>query len=286
VNNTYIYCLIDPITKEVRYIGKSNNPNQRLVEHIKYSKYNSYKDNWIFGLKNKGLFPELFILDEVIQDEWSFWEKYYISLYKSWGFKLTNLTEGGDGNSLVSENMRNKISNGLKSYYQKNPSTRKNKTFVDLFGEERANEIISKIILAKNGIKIHTEEHKLNLSNKMSGNQYTKGRKLSEEHKKRISEKSKGRKVTDEVKKKISKKNSGDKNGMYGKKHTKDSLQKISDNSKGENHSMSKIKESDVLLIREYHKNKTYNQKEISKLFNISYSLVNKIVYRVLWKHI
>lgn len=52
--------------------------------------------NWIKGLKKEGLKPILEIIDEVDKIEWKFWEKHYISLYKSWGFRLTNLTEGGD----------------------------------------------------------------------------------------------------------------------------------------------------------------------------------------------
>ena len=37
------------------------------------------------------------LLDLVPTKEWKFWEKYYISLFKSWGFKLENKNEGGGG---------------------------------------------------------------------------------------------------------------------------------------------------------------------------------------------
>jgi len=43
-NETYIYCLLH--NNEVKYVGKSDNPNQRFKEHIKKSKYKkTYKDN-------------------------------------------------------------------------------------------------------------------------------------------------------------------------------------------------------------------------------------------------
>jgi len=70
------------------------------------------------------------------------------------------------------------------------------------------------------------------------------------------------------------------------KTHTKEALKKISERSKGQNHPNSKLTEEDVLLIREYYTNKTYNQKEMSKMFKVSYSLIQKITQRVLWQHI
>lgn len=93
---TYIYSLNCPITEEVRYIGKSNNPTKRLNSHTS-DKSKNYKASWIKSLKEQNLKPVLEIIDEVSNLEWEFWEQHYISLYKSWNFKLTNLTNGGDG---------------------------------------------------------------------------------------------------------------------------------------------------------------------------------------------
>lgn len=60
----YIYGLIDPETKDVRYIGKANNPKVRYRQHIK-NKYqnNQHKQGWINALYKKGLRPELSILE-------------------------------------------------------------------------------------------------------------------------------------------------------------------------------------------------------------------------------
>jgi hypothetical protein len=38
-------------------------------------------------------------LDEVPKINWQYWEKFYISLFKSWGFDLVNYTGGGDGST-------------------------------------------------------------------------------------------------------------------------------------------------------------------------------------------
>lgn len=91
---TFIYGLLDPETKEVRYIGKSNRPQRRLIRHLREER-NNHKCNWLKSLN--GSSPELIIIDEVINSEWEFWESFYIELFRSWGFNLTNSTEGGLG---------------------------------------------------------------------------------------------------------------------------------------------------------------------------------------------
>ena len=92
----YIYTLNDPISNEPRYVGWTVNMYNRLAAHITDSD-KGYKTNWVKSLKNKGLLPIMECVDEVPLSEWVFWEQHYISLYKSWGFKLVNLTIGGDG---------------------------------------------------------------------------------------------------------------------------------------------------------------------------------------------
>ena len=87
---TFIYTLSDPITNEIRYVGKTKNPSDRLKGHIKESyKKNTYKNNWVNGLITKNNTPIMEIIDEV-EENWQFWESFYIYLFKSWGFKLTN----------------------------------------------------------------------------------------------------------------------------------------------------------------------------------------------------
>ena len=87
---TFIYELIDPRTNEPRYIGKTNNPNYRLKNgHLNNSelKNKTYKCNWIKSLLKQNLKPTLNIIDEVNENEWQYWEKFYIGLYKEFGFK-------------------------------------------------------------------------------------------------------------------------------------------------------------------------------------------------------
>lgn len=100
MKSVYIYALIDPRDSHVRYIGKANNPKERYNNHFNSSRdKNTYKRNWINSLRNDGYRPELLILDEVPIITWQYWEKFYISLFKSYGFKLVNYTLGGDGST-------------------------------------------------------------------------------------------------------------------------------------------------------------------------------------------
>ena len=95
---TYIYSLSDPITHEIRYIGKTNNIVKRLYGHLTKSNLVKYthKNNWIKQLLLYGSKPIIEIIDKVPNSEWIFWEIYWISQFKVWGFNLTNLTDGGD----------------------------------------------------------------------------------------------------------------------------------------------------------------------------------------------
>ena len=94
---TNIYTLTDPITNEIRYVGKANNVSKRYYKHCRLTVKNTHKNNWINKLLKKKLKPIVEIIDVVPIDEWVFWETYWISQIRSWGFKLVNSTDGGDG---------------------------------------------------------------------------------------------------------------------------------------------------------------------------------------------
>lgn len=90
----YIYILSDPETLEPRYVGKTTNIKIRFRRHIKdMNKKNTYLYTWVRTLKDN---PIIEVIDEV-ENNWQFWKQFWISQLKTWGFKLTNLTIGGDG---------------------------------------------------------------------------------------------------------------------------------------------------------------------------------------------
>ena len=94
---SYIYALIDPDTDEVRYIGKSINPRQRLSGHMNDKSF-CHRAHWLQGLKAKGKKPLVLILDRAAEGEdWQFAERCWISLGRELKWPLTNNTSGGDG---------------------------------------------------------------------------------------------------------------------------------------------------------------------------------------------
>lgn len=99
MDNIFIYCLSDKYGN-IRYVGKTKQYlKQRLYAHIIEckTKRKSHKISWIKSLVNSGERPLIDYIDIVPENEWQFWEQYWISQLKTWGFNLTNLTRGGQG---------------------------------------------------------------------------------------------------------------------------------------------------------------------------------------------
>lgn len=96
-----IYTLKDPITNEIRYVGKTKQSlKARWYSHCSLYRLNrnvSYKNSWIKSLLNHNLKPIIELLDIVPESEWEFWESYWIFQLKSWNINLTNMTSGGEG---------------------------------------------------------------------------------------------------------------------------------------------------------------------------------------------
>jgi group I intron endonuclease len=104
-----IYTLSHPITKEVRYVGKTiNELSKRLSQHLCDKRINK-KVSWIKSLKKQGLTPEIELLETINDNDWKNEEIFYIGYFKMIGFKLVNMTEGGDGVEMTSE-IKRKIS--------------------------------------------------------------------------------------------------------------------------------------------------------------------------------
>ena len=95
---TYIYALLCP-QGEIRYIGKTTNPQLRLSQHIKAAnsgRAKHYTANWIRSLLADGQKPHLEIVEEVPEGEnWQDYEIRAISEFKGEGHRLTNSTPGG-----------------------------------------------------------------------------------------------------------------------------------------------------------------------------------------------
>jgi group I intron endonuclease len=88
-----IYGLLDPDTKEVRYIGKTGRElKHRHREHVTDLKDNSHKVKWIKKLKTSNKLPIIELIEECNELNWSEREKYWITQFTN----LTNSTDGGE----------------------------------------------------------------------------------------------------------------------------------------------------------------------------------------------
>lgn len=120
-----IYYLKDPRNNEIRYIGKTTEKDfrKRYISHIfegNNIKYRTHKSRWIRGILLSG---NNLIMEEVdrisFTTEWEWIECFWIAVFKSWGFNLLNMTDGGEGNqnqqiSEESKKIRNNKLRGRK----------------------------------------------------------------------------------------------------------------------------------------------------------------------------
>ena len=98
--NVFIYTLSDPFTEEVRYVGKTiKTLNRRLSGHIAAAKRkaSSYSSCWIKSLLDRGKLPEISLLEMTSNSDWQETERFWISYLRFLGFRLTNITLGGEG---------------------------------------------------------------------------------------------------------------------------------------------------------------------------------------------
>jgi hypothetical protein len=86
---TYIYALIDELTQEVGYVGRSDDPEQRLLGHLRDTN-NPVKWAWIQSLLAQDRKPKLLILEKVAVAVEDKREQYWISYYWKRGHHLTN----------------------------------------------------------------------------------------------------------------------------------------------------------------------------------------------------
>jgi len=88
---TFIYILICPFDGLVKYVGKSNDPNKRVKDHmLDFRCMDLNKAVWIRKMKSNKMKPEMIVIDEVSSFDWKYWEQWWCIYFKSLGFKLFN----------------------------------------------------------------------------------------------------------------------------------------------------------------------------------------------------
>ena len=180
----YIYSLSDPNTKEIRYIGQTNNINKRLRGHInssvniKNKQYNTHKCSWIRKLLQNGYNPIISIIETVnTLEESNIREIYYIDKFTNEGVKLTN-SHGGDVTDFSAETK------------EKMSLAKKGKKLEEIVGDEKAKELknyYSNRITKNNPNKSNNPLVREKISNtlkdyfKDKNNHWAYGKKMSED---------------------------------------------------------------------------------------------------------
>ena len=199
---TFIYTLSDPSSMEVRYVGKTVDPKQRLRQHIHSSK-KRYLSSWIKSLAINGKSPLMEVIDQS-DDDWESLERFYISYFKFLGVRLTNLTDGGDGQHgrVVSQESRMKMR--LSHLGRRTSESTRLALSKALTGRVLSKETRDKISKANTGKKLPP----LSVDRKNKISKSLLGRSMSLKTKMALRRANAGRKMSAETKKKIGEANS------------------------------------------------------------------------------
>ena len=153
-----IYSLHNPLTNELRYVGKTTAPlRKRLANHVHAArKYRHYTASWIKSLLEQGVRPVIREIEVVDLEFGSERERHWIAYYRASGARLTNLTDGGDGQApgfRHSAEVRARCGNASRQAWL-DPEYRQRVTS-KLRGRERTAEHRQAISVAKRGSGHH-----------------------------------------------------------------------------------------------------------------------------------
>lgn len=206
--STFIYALTDPNTSEVRYVGKSDYPLNRLFKHLQEARNNKgrnkHKIHWIQSLLSNGLIPQLVILEEILlEEDWEGKEQYWINYYRQLvGDKLTNIADGGQGHVMKGENNPNY---GKPNFQFAEFTRRRNIENPPMLGKKRTLETREKISKAHKGKKSSATSARNKLNPPFAGKKHSENtkHKMSEVAKNRPIHPWQGRQHTEETKEKM-----------------------------------------------------------------------------------
>lgn len=190
----YVYEHVRPDTNEAYYVGKGKKKRAYVM-----SGKNVWHTRITNKLKDMGLSPLVRIIkDGLTEKEALSFEKDVIRLYRALGVNLTNMTEGGEGISNPSTEVREKMSLSSRSRW------------LDSNFRERHSSAV-KAAFARPEVR-----ERLSLAGR--------GRPHSEETKAKLSKANKGRKIPGN-----SERFAGEGNPFWGKHHAPETIKRISE---------------------------------------------------------
>lgn len=88
-----IYGLCDPLTGQLRYVGKANDAASRLRGHLRNRATKTPVQRWIAKPGRSNLKPEQFEIERA--EDWVEAEQFWIAYFRSIGAALLNVSPGG-----------------------------------------------------------------------------------------------------------------------------------------------------------------------------------------------
>lgn len=193
VSKYLIYALVDPRTKEWRYIGKSSSGLRRPKDHAKASELKReahiHKTRWIQSLINLGLKYEILVLEEFENNENLYEAEHeWITEAKRIGVRLTNHSNGGSGMTGYRHTAETKARLSLTSKGRVVSEETRLKISIANTGKHMSEESKIKMSVAKKG-KPLSKEHRATMSLQRKGRPqpWKLGLRHSEETKAKIS---------------------------------------------------------------------------------------------------
>ena len=295
INNDWVvYGLFDPRDpQQIRYIGKTTRGMaERLYQHVyEASRGNrSAKDNWVRSLGKQGVELSMVELERGCGEGSAESEQGWIRAAKMWGFRLLNLTDGGEGcegyrhteeskekfrHRVLTPEQRAHLSAMLKGRTIHTPESRKRISEGNK-GRRLSPEHRQKISAFRTGRPLNEKEREAQKNR----------RPITEETRKRMSEASKGRVFSAETRAHWSAIKKGKKQSPEHAKHVSEALLKPDSRlARGERSPWSKLTEEKVRQMREKH-SQGRTMASLSREYGVSKTTVENIIHREKWKHV
>jgi hypothetical protein len=194
----YIYQLQDPRTHEPRYVGYAKfTLEARLRGHLKVARRGvdqRHVIRWIRLLLAADLAPVIVAL-ETVGENWQEREAYWITYGRSQGWRLCNMTAGGDGCPDPTDEVRERMGSGMRGKHHS--SEAKAKIAAASKGRHYGlGRVMPEEEKQKHRAYKPTEATKLLIGKASTGRKYPNRKKISAEARQRLSLAFKGRKTS------------------------------------------------------------------------------------------
>jgi hypothetical protein len=115
----FIYGLVDPLDPtHIRYVGLASQPGRPFAHVHESRNQDTYKARWVKKLQAEGRGYSILVLETLPENcsrgLMGYIESCYIEFLREIGHRLTNATEGGDGNINPTQETRAKIAAAKK----------------------------------------------------------------------------------------------------------------------------------------------------------------------------